>query len=141
MAVANVQLPEPTSTAPTAQLHDANSEEHSPSTFVLFPKLPPELRIKIWRLTIPTDRVVKILAGGYALDPPDSYVDKEGNTDGRHCFKTRSTETIPILLHINRESRAEGLRIYELCLGTRFLYPVYFNFVNDAIHLLHQGDL
>ena len=81
------------------------------------------------------------LSAGYVLDPPDAHVDEEGGTkDGRYCFGTQSTETIPALLHTNRESRAEGLKICSLCLATRLLYRVYFNFTSDFILLSNKGD-
>jgi len=127
--------------------HDLNAPTEPPmagestSNFTLFPKLPPELRLEIWRLSIPKNRVVRIIAGGCVLDPPDAHVDEQGNTeDGRYCFRTQSTETIPALLHTSRESRAEGLKMYSLCLATRLIYPVYFNFTSDFVLLRGEGD-
>jgi hypothetical protein len=138
MAEEGTPLPEPTSTAPTTQILDTNSEEQSPPTFVLFPKLAPELRIKIWRLSIPETRVVRILAPHYALDPPDAPRDEHG-FHARWCFKSSSTDTIPAIFHTNHESQAEGLKMYSLCMGNRLLYPIYFNFASDFILLKDRG--
>jgi hypothetical protein len=76
----NFQLLGPTSTAITAQLLHTNSEEHSPPSFILFSKLPPEPRIKIWRLSIQDNRVVGIKNVGLTIDPPDSIIDEDGRS-------------------------------------------------------------
>jgi len=136
MAEENVPLPESTSTVPTAQLLDTNSQEHPPPTFALFPKLPAELRIEIWRLSIPYNRVVGIKNSGRAIDPPGSSIDENWHTTGRWCLQTSSTDTIPAILHTNRESRAEGLKLYSLILETRLFRPHYFNFSRDTFVLL-----
>jgi 2EXR family len=102
MAEEKVPLPESISTVPAAQLLDTNSEEHSLPTFVLFPKLPAELRIEIWRLSTPDNRIVGIKNSGWAIDPPGSIIDEDGRSTGRWCLQTSSTDTIPTILHTNR---------------------------------------
>jgi hypothetical protein len=71
---------------------------------------------------------------------PDGFVDKEGRILRSECYTSISTENIPALLHTNRESRAEGLKLYSLWLGNQHRYPVYFNFANDYLLLKHEGD-
>ncbi|KAE9365523.1 hypothetical protein N431DRAFT_447172 [Stipitochalara longipes BDJ] len=71
-------------------------------TFPLFPKLPIDIRVKIWKLIALKPRQVKL----FLLSP----------TETRH--KSRLIEgqrKIPEIMHVNRESRAEGLRYYTLC--------------------------
>ncbi|KAH7418386.1 hypothetical protein BKA64DRAFT_198050 [Cadophora sp. MPI-SDFR-AT-0126] len=63
--------------------------------FTLFPKLPVELRFKIWRDAQPHPRVIDII---FTEDSPN------------HSF---STATPPVLLYVCRESRSETLRIYK----------------------------
>ncbi|EAQ87341.1 predicted protein [Chaetomium globosum CBS 148.51] len=69
----------------------------SPTSFTLFPLLPPELRLQIYHHAC-HPRVTTL---SYLPAPRDTY----------HC----STPPPP-LLHISRESRAEGLRLYAKCL-------------------------
>ncbi|KAH6632609.1 hypothetical protein F5144DRAFT_256391 [Chaetomium tenue] len=67
------------------------------TSFTLFPLLPPELRLEIYHHAC-HPRVTTL---SYLPAPRDTY----------HC----STPP-PTLLHISRESRAEGLRLYAKCL-------------------------
>ena len=39
----------------------------------------------------------------------------------------------PAILHVNRESRAEGLNVYLPVFGTRLRHPVWFNFSKDFL--------
>lgn len=68
----------------------------SPSSFPLFPYLPKELRLQIWQQTC----VPRVVALSYHPAPADT-------------FRTRTRA--PVLLHVSRESRAEGLRLYVRC--------------------------
>ncbi|KAG0646718.1 hypothetical protein D0Z07_6188 [Hyphodiscus hymeniophilus] len=62
-------------------------------TFEFFPYLPPTVRVKIWRFALPGPRVIEI-----------RYANKQ------HEFRA----PIPIILHVNRESRAVALLDYEI---------------------------
>jgi hypothetical protein len=65
-----------------------------PTKFNRFPKLPIELRYKIWSLALPDARVIEILwnskSNKYYTDAPQ-----------------------PTILRVNKESRGEALRFYE----------------------------
>ncbi|PQE23587.1 hypothetical protein CJF31_00006246 [Rutstroemia sp. NJR-2017a BVV2] len=69
-----------------------------------FPKLVPELRCKIWHLAAhSTPRILEIQA--------------VWNANGRRACKeykvTSKTNRTPTMMHINRESRTEAMRIYQ----------------------------
>ncbi|KAK4155433.1 hypothetical protein C8A00DRAFT_41981 [Chaetomidium leptoderma] len=66
------------------------------SSFTLFPNLPPELRLQIYRHSC-HPRVTTL---SYLPAPADTF----------HC-----PTHPPTLLHVSRESRAEGLRLYARC--------------------------
>jgi hypothetical protein len=72
-------------------------------SFTLFPDLPVDIRIKIWKLLSFERRKVKL----FFL--PRSVAHKKS-----HLIKGQSK--IPTVLHICKESRAAGLRYYTLCL-------------------------
>ncbi|KAI9052189.1 hypothetical protein LZ554_003549 [Drepanopeziza brunnea f. sp. 'monogermtubi'] len=107
-----------TSANSTPALNNASTESTiSPSVgheFTLFPKLPGELRAKIWRLGI---RV-----GHFSIQHASYKI-----TDESWAFwKSEETDSMPITLRINRESRAETLRNCFLLprTGSR---PIYAN--------------
>jgi hypothetical protein len=91
------------------------------STFTLFPTLPIELRLKIWRFTLPGPRNVGIKIrfkdngfGGWMSRP--------------------STPPPPTALQICHESRAEALKTYILSFGTTAYPPtIYFNYEIDTL--------
>lgn len=83
--------------------------------FTLFPDLPIELRLKIWEHAFP-GRVVNLIY--------DQYHDRF------HSFNS----TTPMLLHIHRETREMGLKLYQLCFGTESFEPrIYFDFNKDIL--------
>jgi len=70
--------------------------------FVLFPKLPLDIRVKIWNLFALQRRQVKLF-----LLPP---------TQTRHKSRLVNGQSkIPAIMHVCKESRGEGLRYYTLC--------------------------
>lgn len=86
------------------------SQLTSATAFTRFPDLPFELRTKIWNLTI----------------SPRVYL-----------FRSAAHLPVPSLLQIHRESRAEGLRHYELAairsLDDQQVTSVYFNMSEDTL--------
>ncbi|KAH7336171.1 hypothetical protein BKA65DRAFT_552835 [Rhexocercosporidium sp. MPI-PUGE-AT-0058] len=82
-------------------------------TFPPFQRLPIELRLKIWTLAV-EPRIVHI----------------EWSRPRRQCL----SPDVPALLHVSREARAEGLKIYNPAFNTSdSLTPVYINFELDTI--------
>jgi hypothetical protein len=82
------------------ELPDPNEELYYqyPHTFRLFPKLPLEIRVNIWRQTFPR-RTHMIFNGPYKPFP---------------CFRVRYTPPPPVSSRVNFESRQETLRHYKV---------------------------
>lgn len=82
-------------------------------TFERFPRLPAELRLKIFQYTI-EPRVVNI----------------EWSRKLRQCV----TSNVPTILHVSRESRREGLKIYQPSFNTtaESRAPLYFSVELDT---------
>ncbi|TAQ88097.1 hypothetical protein B7494_g3579 [Chlorociboria aeruginascens] len=86
------------------------------TTFHLFPRLPTELRLHIWTLT---------------LRP--RTVDIRYYTDGFHA--PDADNTLPIALKVCRESRGYLLDSYPYCFGSRIHPPrLRFNFSLDTLY-------
>ncbi|PVH81388.1 hypothetical protein DL98DRAFT_514770 [Cadophora sp. DSE1049] len=81
----------------------------SPTTFPLFPTLPPELRLRIWRLCLPGPRFIRP-NGRCTCDPLNPNPAVPQRTWPITTFST----TNPTLLSVNRESRNETLRHYAI---------------------------
>jgi hypothetical protein len=111
-------------------------EEKSTSEFHLLPKLPIELRHKIWRLTA-RPRIIPVLqiprgSGRYLSfwqSLPDPVVPF-----------AYTTQPPPIILSICHESRTEGLKIYRLVFNDKLKHPLYFSPSLDTIYLT-DGDV
>jgi hypothetical protein len=97
-----------------------------PKTFTLFPQLPYEIRLKIWRFAIPGPRVV-----------PLHFELRDVTSDGKPISKFspwRSSDPVPVVLHICHDARAEALKSLGRAFGTHFHEPqVYVNFDIDTI--------
>jgi hypothetical protein len=81
-------------------------------SFTLFPKLPIEVKLKIWRLTFPTNRKLEFC--WHIINPFDMLL--------------AAVATNPITLSVNQESREETLRVYEIVFegigdGTIYINP------------------
>ncbi|KAE9374348.1 hypothetical protein N431DRAFT_533189 [Stipitochalara longipes BDJ] len=100
-------------------------------SFMLFPKLAIELRLRIWRLSFPPTRVLElpVIVGGSPLEYKRSSVN-------------------PVALFVNHESRSEALRIYRplmrrSCYAFRqrkaISIVIYFNPNTDIIRIREIG--
>jgi hypothetical protein len=88
-------------------------------SFILFPQLPVELRLKIWKLSLPGPRVVLLKQDSFP--PTKSF---------------RSPAEIPVALAVCRESRQEALIFYEFAFGVHeFPGEICFDFSIDSILL------
>jgi hypothetical protein len=105
--VSSCPTPNPSIRRNTQQHHDRltrPSQHH-------FPRLPPELRLKIWAYALPPPRLVPIKYGAPTTISPTAALSL-----GPSLGYT-STAPIPALLHACTESRAEARRHYGLMLG------------------------
>ncbi|KAF7861459.1 hypothetical protein EAF04_008024 [Stromatinia cepivora] len=86
------------------------------TAFHPFPRLPLELRRKIWRSSLPGPRLIRISLRG------ENFM---------------SNAALSIGLQICKESRDETLRFYKLCFAAQPSHArIYFNVDYDAIHFL-----
>jgi hypothetical protein len=76
--------------------------------FELFPKLPLELRRKVWKMALPGPRVIEV-----------KFVVDGRKNNHRFCAK------IPVLLHVSQESRTEAMREYPQVLIFRVIFPQF----------------
>lgn len=97
------------------------------SEFTLFPNLPKEIRLEIWRLASKEPRIVEICQFSPHLieeqipeeeegeeddDDDDSYPIEYYGSKNRNPFY--STAALPTILHVNQESRTIALDHYQL---------------------------
>lgn len=87
------------------------------SAFTIFPNLPQELRLKIWRATFESRKIT-------------IRVESDGWISPGALFK------YPVALYICSESRQEALQWYRLLFGDS-RYPQYFNPLIDIPHIRH----
>lgn len=79
--------------------------------FTLFPKLPIELRLKIWEEACYNERDVHVVVILLFEDLHNEY---------KPVFGYRSSSILTAVLHTSSESRQEALKYYQLSLGTEF---------------------
>jgi hypothetical protein len=79
------------------------------STFTCFPNLPKELQLKIWKQVAFETRNIGI----WVEQRKFRYY-----RDGEHDYYFLSNVGHPAILHTCKESREEGLKFYQLSLGT-----------------------
>ncbi|KAH8795455.1 hypothetical protein BGZ57DRAFT_947028 [Hyaloscypha finlandica] len=100
-----------------------NTVEGTPvlQEFTLFPRLPAELRLRIWAASKPGPRVVEI------------------EFDNRLSFETLSPTSPPSLLAVCRDSRNETLKFYRKLLkpsnNGRWFQTIYFDPHTDILYL------
>jgi hypothetical protein len=97
--------------APTHKVKDALTE------FTIFPKLPPEVQIKIWKNTIPASRLIRVKV--------------QENADN---IQFSTNISVPVLLSVCHTSRETILKVYSACLesGDRM---IRFDGDNDILVL------
>jgi hypothetical protein len=94
-------------------------------TFTLFPKLPAEIRLVVWKYALAVQRIFVIKQ------------DRHGNFGTAiKPFIIRHPSPAPALLQVNRESRCLAEKAYQQpafnCLTNA---PRFFNFKVDALHI------
>jgi hypothetical protein len=98
--------------------------------FTKFHKLPPELRILIWRFATNHQRTITI------RDVGGSGPQRTGR------FATHNAREVPGVLLANSEARATALKYYALQFGPQFNgNPIYFNYNADGLCFPNFNDL
>jgi hypothetical protein len=90
---------------PRTESANSKDERSNRNTFMPFLRLPTELRLKIWSLSMPGPRDVQVLVRRSQKDPPEM---------NRSVIKALSS--VPTILRVNHEARTEGLKVYKACL-------------------------
>ena len=93
--------------------------------FTLFPKLPPELRLRVWHHTLPGPRIIHLL----------------GHASGEHCNlvppDSQSLSSYPpshpAILSVCQESRAYALQFYAIIYGPRRLCLSFDNSIDTVV--------
>jgi hypothetical protein len=106
-----------------------NEESLALDTFTCFPKLPLELRLKIWAFTI--------RRGILTIEP---YSERERSFRPRSYLVKARVVRQPALLHVNSESRQVALQYYSACKPLLGKVPVFFNRQLDGLHLKDTGS-
>ncbi|KAG6208094.1 hypothetical protein E4U50_003475 [Claviceps purpurea] len=97
----------------------------------LFSQLPPELRLKIWKLNLPTTRVVPMSC---SVASP-SLRDAPLCTTNQFFAGCTSDASVPVNLHVCAESRADALKHFQPSFGfARLPGHIYFNPASDILY-------
>ncbi|QPH16640.1 hypothetical protein C2857_001329 [Epichloe festucae Fl1] len=103
----------------------------SPTLFPSFPQLPPELRLKIWTLNLPTTRLVSMRCGARC----PSLHDAQLCTTSMSFMGCTSNASVPINLHVCAESRADTLKSFRRAFGfARMPGQMFFNPASDILY-------
>ncbi|CZR51040.1 uncharacterized protein PAC_00915 [Phialocephala subalpina] len=104
-------------------------------SFTLFPELPSELRLKIWKLANPGPRILGV---GHRMQYREGY--------GRIIPTTmdwRTSDPVPTLLHVCHDSRTEALKVYQPSFATfgtpRHEGKNYIDFSRDILYFGGSG--
>jgi 2EXR family len=114
------------------------------NSFTLFPELPLELRLSVWRQAYPRPRIVmvkyqfKVMPEILRADE-EEFWGAEENT-ARIVRWIRPSAEIPLVLHVCQESRQEALMTFEAGLEVRPGGPqTYWDPMLDTVFLIKQS--
>jgi hypothetical protein len=94
------------------------------SSFHLFPQLPLELRLKVWRYLIDQPRVLKLIACKSFNQTSPSFTSRWVSLN----------HPVPVPLRICQECREEALKSLQLAFGSWFCHAnIYINFSLDTV--------
>jgi hypothetical protein len=100
-----------------------SAKSHSGTKFTVFPKLPPELRVKIWKYALPEGpRVIEVCCEGWPRNELRFKIGGEGS------YPATS------LLLVSVEAHTVAMKAYPLAFPTFHLKPVHFNFEKDTLY-------
>ncbi|PMD42164.1 hypothetical protein L207DRAFT_580838 [Hyaloscypha variabilis F] len=101
--------------------------------FKFFPKLPPEIRLMVWRHALPKPRTITITS-------TDFTTRGERGWPVRNNRVSHNAQNVPCILHACPESRRLALKTYQLAFGRQLRQqPIYFNFQTDILLLADES--
>jgi hypothetical protein len=122
------------------EIEPSQQDDKPACSFIHFPKLPIELRLKIWKLALPDTRTITLKE--YQAEIP--HIEPYGYTKGAIIYqlRVRAIASTPVLLHTSRESRGLALGFYKLSLAC-LLHgrPIYIDYLRDAVYVEHSSTL
>lgn len=109
--------------------------------FTVFPKLPKELRLKIWGYSLPGRRSIAVMTTIFEENGRVVKL-KDSNGDSENVYSLYVREPSPAILFVNAESRAVALETYHPLLtkvkGGHEGGILYMNFDKDVLYLPHN---
>jgi hypothetical protein len=104
--------------------------------FHLFPKLPTEIKLKIWKLSLPGPRAITMRPRKHGYNTTNIVERMLPNPDVYDVYNNKAVMKTSALLQVNRESREVALKSYRpifRCQPNDSI--VYFDFAIDYLHL------
>ncbi|TAQ85659.1 hypothetical protein B7494_g6021 [Chlorociboria aeruginascens] len=102
----------------------------STQTFHPFPRLPIEIRLKVWKNALPGPRIITLKCVDF-VQMYMQYQEKKFRT----VYSVITDTKTPVVLHVNQEARYEGSKVYTLDFGFWILCgPIFFDFNRDTLH-------
>ena len=102
--------------------HCSQATRNEQSAFPLFPRLPKELRLKIWRHTSQRRRIIHVrLNNQRGQTATQAGENPESTSNGERYFTiVDGSQLVSKLLRVNRESRGEALMFYRVHIPCSF---------------------
>lgn len=94
--------------------------------FTLFPRLPPELRAEIWKLSFPPQRYIDFVS-------TSTFDDYGYATSLKGCWHAVAGECAPVHFFVSQEARAELLRYYQPLKANDNHPTIYSNLKMDVL--------
>jgi len=99
-----------------SEVESEAESKHEGPRFTCFPKLPPELRNKIWKGACSVPRIIDLWAVPIFGKTGEEFFSENFSRIGPIAYKSHSRQP-PAILHTSREARTLGLECYSLEFG------------------------
>lgn len=133
----------------TSNVLSADQLSTADLTFHPFPRLPSELRLRVWRLVLDSRRnrlvAVKVASSCGKTKLLDGNRWQTGSLRYNEELIRKQdlvcTTKAPAILHVNQEARYEGLKIYKCQFKGQISSPTYFDFDSDLMFFTSEAAL
>jgi hypothetical protein len=118
----------------------SSTENSLPPQFEKFLKLPTEIRLMIWKYTLPGPRTITIMRKDVHWKQVLKRMMVEGYADP--VTGAVAVTTVPAILHVSFEAREYAQKYYKLSFSDYLIYkPIYFNFNIDTLYFDGPGSV